>query len=192
MARPVSGRALDEWSARYDTAPLRPESQPTDRLREAVAAASLVVASDLRRARESALRAAPSMVPVLDPLYREAPLPVMRRLPFIMQARRWAVLARVAWYFGACRGCESLRDVRRRARAAAEALTAFSGGHDVVALFAHGMFNRFLAHALLRRGWRGPRTPASSYWGFSVYTMGRAAVAGAGTDASGTQRRTYG
>jgi broad specificity phosphatase PhoE len=151
-----------------------------------------VVASDLRRARESALRAAPDMVPVLDPLYREAPIPVMKRLPLVMQARRWSVVARIAWYFGASQECESLREVRRRARAAAEALAVFSSGHDVVALFAHGMFNRFLAHALRHRGWRGPWTPSSTYWGFSVYTMGRVAAAGAGTDAPGSQRRIYG
>jgi broad specificity phosphatase PhoE len=201
MSQLVSGGALDEWSARYDAAPLRPESLPGTRLREALREATLIAASDLRRARESALRAAPHMVPVLDSLYREAPLPVMKRLPVVMPARRWEVLARVAWCFGASRGCESLLDVRRRARAAAEVLTDFTVGHRVVALFAHGMFNRFLAHALLRRGWRGPRTPASSYWGFSVYQAGPA-VATAATpagmpvrprkEASRPRRRTYG
>ncbi|HUJ73302.1 MAG TPA: histidine phosphatase family protein, partial [bacterium] len=96
MTRPVSGAALDDWSSRYDAAPLRAESMPPHRLREALAAASVVVASDLRRARESALRAAPDKVPVLDPLYREAPLPVMKRLRLVMQARHWAVVARIA------------------------------------------------------------------------------------------------
>jgi broad specificity phosphatase PhoE len=192
MTKPVSGAALDEWSARYDAAPLRAESLPPVRLREALASASLIVASDLRRARESALRAAPDKIPVLDPLYREAPLPVMKRLPLVMQARQWAVVARIAWYFGASRGCESLRDVRRRARAAADALTVFSDTHEVVALFAHGMFNRFLAHALLHRGWRGPRTPASAYWGFSTYVRGAAAGVPASSRTDGAQRRTYG
>jgi hypothetical protein len=193
MSQPVDGRALDQWAVRYDAAPLHPDSLPPDGLRKALAEATLVVASDLRRARESALRAAPGMVPVSDPLYREAPLPVMRMLPFVMQARRWAVAARIAWYLGASRGCESLNEVRRRARAAADALSLFSSTHRVVALFAHGMFNRFLSHALHRRGWRGPRTPASAYWGFSVYTMspGAAAAGGARRDAA-SQRRTYG
>jgi broad specificity phosphatase PhoE len=193
MSQPVDGRALDQWSASYDAAPLRPESLPPAPLRKALAEATLVVASDLRRARESARRAAPDKVPVLDPLYREAPLPVMKSLPITMQARRWAVAARIAWLFGASGGCESLREVRRRARAAAEALTTFSAGHPVVALFAHGMFNRFLARALHRRGWRGPRLPASTHWGFSVYTMGPPAVA-ADESAAGAapRRRTYG
>ncbi len=178
MSQLVAGRSLDKWSARYDAAPLRPESLPPDGLREAVAAATLVAASDLRRARESALRAAPHVIPVLDPLFREAPLPVIGGLPIVMQVRRWVVLARLAWYFGATGGCESLLDVRRRARAAADALTAFSVRHEVVALFAHGMFNRFLAHALLLRGWRGPRAPSRTYWGFTVYQTPLASVAG--------------
>jgi broad specificity phosphatase PhoE len=189
MSEPVAGRALDAWSTRYDAAPLRPESLPPDRLLEALASVTLVAASDLRRARESALRAAPRLVPVIDPLYREAPLPIMRLLPVVMQARRWSVIARIAWYFGASGGRESLRDVRGRADAAAAALTGFSAGHEAIALFAHGMFNRFLAHALLRRGWRGPRSPASAYWGFSTYTMSRvAATAGVPSP----KRRTYG
>jgi broad specificity phosphatase PhoE len=208
MSQPVSGGALDEWSARYDAAPLRPESLPPSRLREALAEATLVVASDLRRAHESALRALPGVTPVLDPLYREAPLPVMKKFPLVMHARRWAVAARIAWYFGASAGCESLRDVRRRARTAAGALTAYSAGHPVVALFAHGMFNRFLARALLRRGWRGPRAPAGSYWGFSVYEAAQSAAAagakeaapvpatdaaaGFQKEAAGFRRRTYG
>jgi hypothetical protein len=87
MSEPVSGGALAEWSARYDAAPLRPESLPGPRLREALAEVTLVAASDLRRARESALRAVPHLVPLLDPLYREAPLPVMKRLPVVMQAQ---------------------------------------------------------------------------------------------------------
>jgi broad specificity phosphatase PhoE len=189
MSQPVSGGALDEWSARYDAAPLSPESLPPRRLREALAEATVVLASDLRRARESALRAIPGVTPVLDPLYREAPLPVMRRFPLVMQARRWEVAARIAWYFGGSAACESLRDVRRRARAAAGALIGFSAAHPVVALFAHGMFNRFLARALLRMGWSGPRVPAGSYWGFSVYHSEPGAGAAA---AAGSRRRTYG
>lgn len=197
MSQPVSGSALDQWSALYDAAPLRPESLPGPRLRDALAEVTLVAASDLRRARDSALRAVPRLAPLLDSLYREAPLPVMRRVPVVMQARRWSVLARVAWYFGASAGGESLRDVRRRARAAADALIAFAAGHPVIVLFAHGMFNRFLARALLHKGWRGPRSPASAYWGFSVYRSdGLSAPAGVAArdrrEPTGPRRRKYG
>ncbi len=166
---PVTGAALAEWSDRYDAALLEPGSEPPEELREAMGPAPLVAASDLPRARESARRAAPHVVPLCDPVYREAPLPTMGGLPFVMQARRWAVWARVAWYLGISRGCESLRDTRLRARAAARALVGHSRRHDVVVLFGHGLFNRFIARALIRRGWAGPREPAHSYWGFSVY-----------------------
>ena len=161
---------LRSTARRYNEAGIRATPRPSTRLRRQAGAAGVIVCSDAQRAVESARALDSTREPLIDPLFREAGLPVGTRVPLRLSFDTWVLIAGIAWFWGWSAGTEPLADARRRARSAAQRLMRLATRHRSVMLVGHGVFNALIAAELRRRGWEGPRwTPTASHWEFTVY-----------------------
>ena len=179
-----SGRLLDRegvqrWRAAYDEAGVLADDRPPAWLADEVSRASVVAASDLLRATDSAARLAPGRPVMVSPLFREIPLPVPRWLPGRAPLLVWDALIHVAWGLDLLRGQGMPFDARERAREAVrwcrDACRQASGDGATVAVVTHGAFRRVLAQQLLREGWRaGAGRRSYAHW--SVWRFDAAAA----------------
>jgi broad specificity phosphatase PhoE len=126
--------------------------------------AGCLLTSSLRRARESAAWLAGSKEVRVDPELREAALPESLAVSIRLSPRVWVPLARVAWWLNWCDSDETIAATRQRAGRVADHLSALAAEYGSVMAIGHGMFNRFVARQLRRRGWRGPKAWSRMYW----------------------------
>jgi broad specificity phosphatase PhoE len=166
---PISGRDLGLWVTRYNELGIARDVPPPESVVRLVATARCVVASDLRRSIESARWLTSSSDVRIDPGLREAALPESLRVSVRMPPGLWVVLARIAWWLRWCHSEETVDAVQQRAVRAADRLCALAGEHGSVAVVGHGMFNRFIARELVRRGWRGPTWLPAAHWTVATF-----------------------
>lgn len=180
LERAISGREIGRWYRRYDELGIVDDVGPPAALRDAAAAAGCVVASDVRRALESAARlAVPGRVRV-EPALREVGFPESLAVPIRLSPDVWVLIARAAQMLRWCACDEPVPATRARAAIAAGALARLAEDHGTLVVVGHGWFNRFVARELRRRGWRGPRWPPTGYWSTATYQH-RAAIRPAAT-----------
>lgn len=159
----IAGHEIGRWVRRYDDAGIS-RALPPPPLLQRMASTACVVASDLRRAVESAAWLIPHRQVSVDPDLREAPLPESMGVAIRMPPAVWVVLARLAWWVNCGHATESIAVTRGRASRVADRLCVLAAANDVVVVVGHGMFNRFIAAQLLKRGWRGPSLLPTAYW----------------------------
>jgi broad specificity phosphatase PhoE len=135
-----------------------------------------VIASDVPRAKESAAWLTASMDVRVDPELREAALPESLHSSIRLSPGAWVVLARVAWWLNWCHSDETIAMARQRAGRVADRLGVLAAEHGSVLAIGHGMFNRFVASQLLRRGWRGPKVLPREYWAVAQFVRGERPV----------------
>jgi len=165
----IPGYALSEWQRGEDAAPLDTSYRPGAELERLIRTAAALLASPLRRSRESARLLAPAAAPLIDARFREAELPAAIRSGVRLPAKAWAGLARAAWFAGWSDGVESFRDARARAVSAAAILEEHAESGGAVVLVGHGLMNILIAGRLRAAGWRGPRLPSQRHWGLAIY-----------------------
>ena len=162
---------LRSTARRYNEAGIRATPRPSAPLRRQARAVGVIMCSDARRAVESARVLDRTRQLLIDPLFREAGLPVDTRLPLRLSFDSWVWIAAIAWFWGWSRGTESLAEARRRAGTAARRLVGLSTRHRSVMLVGHGVFNALIAAELQRRGWQGPAwRPTAAHWDFATYS----------------------
>ena len=170
---PISGRDIGEWVRRYNDAGVVRSVAPPASLRQLAAQSPCVLASDMRRSVESAAWLVPPGEVRIDADLREAGLPETIGLPIRMSPRAWVAIARALWWFNLCAAPETIGEARRRAVKMTDRLCLLAGEHESVLVIGHGMFNRFLAGELLKRGWRGPRMFPLDHWATARYVLDR-------------------
>jgi broad specificity phosphatase PhoE len=166
--RAISGRDIGRWYRRYDELGIANESGPPVALRELAASAGCVVASDARRAIESAMRLTAAERIRVEPALREVGFPDSLGVPLKLSPGAWVMIARTVQLLDREMD-ERLADVRGRAAVAAERLARLAQDHGSVVAVGHGWFNQFVAMALRRRRWRGPLRPSARYWASASY-----------------------
>ncbi len=166
---PIPGHALGEWLRGEGEAPLDPSSRPGAELERLSKETKCLVASPLRRSRDSAQLLAPSAKPLIDPCFREAELPSAFRSGLRLPPVMWAGLARSAWFCGWAAGVESFTIARARASKAASVLTGRAEACGLIVLVGHGLMNILIGQRLRAAGWRGPLWPSPRHWSFGVY-----------------------
>jgi broad specificity phosphatase PhoE len=167
--KPISGHDIGQWVTRYNEAGIDRACRPPASASRLVASAGCVVASNLRRSVESAALLNPSLDVHIDPELREAVLPHSLGVSVRLPPDVWVVLARVAWWFDWCCSEETVDATKQRAGRSADRLCLLAREHGSVAVVGHGMFNRFVARELKRRGWRGPTMLPRAYWAVSRF-----------------------
>jgi broad specificity phosphatase PhoE len=166
--------AVERYLADYDAAGILDDVPPPAVVQE-VAAARLVVASDLPRAIASAERLTGRAPGAVSPLLRETRLRVPRWAPRRAPLGVWAAALHLSWLIDRTRGVDAAPDARERARRAA----AWCGERcrercppsepdGTVAVVTHGIFRRLLAQELVAAGWRAA-PGRQSYANWSVW-----------------------
>jgi broad specificity phosphatase PhoE len=153
-----------EWRDAYNAAGIRADAKPPGALSELASTAAHVIASDLRRAIESAERLVPMRDILVSELLRETPLTVPS-WPTRLPMAGWAVVIHLAWSYGIARGADATNADRVRAVAAAEWLTGLVSDGSTAVVVTHGVFRRSLASQLVDCGWTNTnRQGGYSHW----------------------------
>ena len=170
--RPISGRDIGRWYRDYNESGILDGAAPAQ-LRDAARAAGCVVASDLRRAIESAACLTSRDCIRVEASLREVGFPESLDSSMRLSPNLWVFIARAAQMLDR-RDDEGGRPaVRARAASVAATLSQLAGDHQSVVAIGHGWFNRFIARELRRQGWRGPRFLPSAYWSSVTYERAR-------------------
>jgi broad specificity phosphatase PhoE len=162
--RAITGREIGGWYRRYDDAGILDGVEPPARLLEAAARAGCVVASDTRRAIETAARLGVADRVRVEPALREVGFPESIGSSVRLSPDAWVLIARGVQLLVRCACDERIGDVRARAVRIAGVLANLAAAQGPVLAIGHGWFNRFVARALRRQGWRGPRLLPTPYW----------------------------
>jgi broad specificity phosphatase PhoE len=153
----------------YEAAGLDPAEAPPAELQDLVGELASIYTSDRKRSHESARALAPNAELIADPLFVEAPL-ASPRIPLLrMKVTKWAVVSRVLWYAGFSPRIETYFRARRRARQAADILTARARADGTAVLVAHGYFNYLIGIALKRRGFKQTGSHKAKFWNAVIY-----------------------
>lgn len=172
-AVPFRGRLraneIAAWIQSYnDSGIIKSQKPPLNAVAQA-AQCEIVVCSHLKRSIESAEALEVSAIHCADELFRELELPFVEwrsiRLPLLV----WTGLFRLLWLGGLSRNGESLQRSKERASAGALKLCELAKEHGSVLFVGHGFLNRYIATALLSKGWIGPKRPRAGHWDYSVY-----------------------
>lgn len=167
--RTISGTEIGRWYRRYNELGIVHTVDLPAPLREAAVSAGCIVASDLRRAVESAvLLAGPERVQIVQDL-REVGFPETLNVAARLSPGAWVIIARIAWLLRRCDSAETVSATRQRAARVADQLCDLAQAHNSVVVVGHGWFNRFVATELRKRQWRGPRMLPTGYWSSATY-----------------------
>jgi broad specificity phosphatase PhoE len=167
--QPIRGHEIGRWYRRYDESGIMAAVEPPAALREAARAAGCVVASDTRRAIESAGRLIAADAVRVEAGLREVGFPESLDSTLRLSPNLWVLIARASQMLDRDDAEGGRAAVRARAARAADTLARLAQDHRQVVAIGHGWFNRFVARELRRRGWRGPRFVPSGYWSSVVY-----------------------
>jgi len=168
-AKGISGRGIGEWVRGYDSVGISRTLEPPAGVRALAMQATCFVASDLPRARQSAAWLAGTRRVIHDRDLREAVLPESLGISLTLPPGVWVVVARLAWFLNWGNANETVAATHARAARIANGLAVLAAEHGCVMAVGHGMFNRFLAGELRRRGWRGPKVLPGGYWGAAAF-----------------------
>lgn len=160
---------FQQWVEKYDSNGVFEEAKYPLETTEKIAAANVVVSSDLKRAVESARFLNPAVKVISDPMFRETELPKFALKLLKFKPNHWAVMLRILWICGNSNECESLSSAKLRAKMAARKLADLADDYQSVALVGHGVFNRLIARELQRQGWKGKRNTAAKHWNGTSY-----------------------
>ncbi|MBS4218252.1 phosphoglycerate mutase family protein [Bacillus sp. FJAT-49711] len=169
----ITSREFKNWVQNYDNSGVFEEkSYPLETL-EKIAAAKLVMTSDLTRSVESAKLLNSNIQMISNPLFRETELPIpFRKLGRLkVKASTWAIVLRCLWFSGYSNGCESLTEAKKRAEQAAILLVKCAKEYENVVLVGHGFFNMLIAKELKKLGWTGARRTSSKHWAATTYLL---------------------
>jgi broad specificity phosphatase PhoE len=128
-----------------------------------------VVASDLRRAIESAAHLTPVEAVRVEASLREVGFPESLGSSLRLSASLWVFVARARQMLDRHDDEGGRGAVTARAASVAEMLAGLACEHSTVVAVGHGWFNRFIARELRHQGWRGPRFVPSGYWSSVTY-----------------------
>ena len=166
----VSCREMAEWIDSYNLSSTGSDRPPEMAQIQAYRALS-VLSSPLPRALSS-LKTLGCEPGVIDDVFREAELPVIRIPGLRLSPFYWAALFRILWLCGLPGEAESVNVAKKRAVKAAEILVTVARHADgPVLLMGHGIMNRFIAKALMASGWKEETRPGKGYWGAGVYSL---------------------
>src|SRR4051812_12444798 len=169
LERAIFGHEIGRWYRRYDESGIVHGVEPPAGLRAAAAAAGCVIASDSRRALETAASLGLTQNVRVESALREVGFPESLALPVRLTPGAWVLIARAMQMLRCCECEEPVPATRARAVIATDTLSQLAKDHGTLIVVGHGWFNRFVARELRQRGWRGPRWPPTGYWSTATY-----------------------
>ena len=161
---------MADWIAQYNLSDtggaIPPESS------KAIASkAALIMSSPLPRALSS-LSALGCQPDIIDQVFSEAELPLIRIHGLKLPPAYWLVFFRLMWLCGMSKMVESSGMARARALKAAELLVMHAKkSNGGVLLMGHGVMNRLIARELISLGCTENCRQGREHWSIGVYTL---------------------
>ncbi|MBW8350374.1 histidine phosphatase family protein [Bacillus sp. IITD106] len=173
--RLITCQEFKNWVEKYDSHGVFEEASYPLQTLEKIRTAKIVVTSDLTRSVESARLLNPNIHTISDPLFRETelPVPIIKLFGLKLNASLWAVLLRCLWFIGYSKGCESLREAKKRAEKASRLLINFAKEHQNVVVVGHGFFNMLMAKELKKLGWVSAKKKSSKHWQSTTFSKNK-------------------
>ncbi|WP_066307007.1 histidine phosphatase family protein [Bacillus sp. FJAT-29814] len=167
----MTSHEFKKWVEQYDSKGVSEETSYPQETLEKIKAAAIVITSDLKRSLESAEYLKPNVTVISNSLFRETEMPFAQIGGLRLHASMWAVILRCLWFMGYSNGCESVKEAKRRAEAAAKFLVERAEEHQSVVLVGHGFFNRMIARELKKYGWIGNRKMSAKHWDSTTFWL---------------------
>lgn len=170
-----SVKQFKEWVKSYDEMGILQEPVvPLDTIRKCQDS-SVIITSSLVRAVESTrvLLSGIEKKTIQSKMFREAELPIIDGIPSFIRLKPscWAFLFRFLWMAGYGGKKETFRQARRRAEKASGTLMEYARIHGKVVVVGHGIFNRMVAKALIKKGWQGEYPPGRHHFCCTTYVQ---------------------
>lgn len=166
---PMTASEFTHWITLYEQSKVPLNTSP---LPSSVAYANncdAMICSNLQRSIDSATILNAKKIVLCDALFREAGLPSAEWKIVKMSPKAWSIIFRVLWFFGYSTHSESFKEAKQRAVLAAEKLIELAGEHGQVLFIGHGIFNRLVVKALVKKGWLGTGIHQSKHWTGNLY-----------------------
>lgn len=163
----LSADDMAQWIEDYDHSEVS-DNPPLALSQDISATSSIVVASPLPRALTS-LKRLGIKPDIIDPLFREAPLPLFNFRGLRLLPLTWAFWLRILWLAGYSATVESRSLTHRRSVAAAAQLIKLAEKNATVLLMGHGIMNRMIGSQLKKEGFSVTAETGKGYWRALVY-----------------------
>jgi len=163
----ISSQGFKQWVSAYDSAELHTSSLPPSVMRHALTH-HFIISSDLPRAITSATLCLGRRPDLIHQQYREMAIPCFQ-CPGVFKAYTWLFMFRMAWFAGASGDVESVQQAKLRAKQCALQLISLAKEHQQIAVFGHGLMNRYISKALQQLGWQS-KTQGKQYWASTQLT----------------------
>ncbi|HDR7792314.1 TPA: histidine phosphatase family protein [Bacillus luti] len=170
---PMTVTSFHEWMKGYDSYAVAKKAPIPIETIEAMESAKLVLTSDQMRAVQSTAELMNSLSFMQNPLFREAEVPSSFFSPKWLKCKPkvWMSIGRTLWMLGYHKDVESYKEVRERARQAANVLHRSALVHGHIALVGHSYFNVMIGAELRAIGWSGSPIFHRKPWGCTTYTF---------------------
>jgi broad specificity phosphatase PhoE len=154
------------WRAAYEAAGIDERDEPPPALRALASSSGVIVASEARRAIESARLLDPQARVTTSPLLQELELAPPNIRGIRMPLMAWALAIGVEWILRtALRRARVSPSEVQRSREAAAWLADLADRHGSVLAVTHASFRSLLSERLIEQGWRCETTTGrSSHW----------------------------
>lgn len=152
----------------YEHSRLSSEQIPPTSAKQISTECNIVVCSHLPRSIQSAQLLGKTPI-MSDPIFRELHTPKINWPTPQLKMIYWIYFLFAIWLLGYHKGTESIWQIRKRAEVASNKLIELAENNYSVLFIGHGVINRFIARALIRKSFRSLNIRAESYWDFVVY-----------------------
>lgn len=147
----------------YNTAPLAPYLPP-----QPIPPCDYVITSALRRSADTAIDLF-GFIDINDVMFREADLPDLPNWPIKARPTTFFAIARLFWFFGWTKNCETKRAFLKRSELAAGHLIRAAQDYGNVAFVGHGWFNRALSRVLVARDFHPATKPQHLHGNYTLF-----------------------
>ncbi len=166
----IDAASLKKWVEQYDKADIDVESLPSQKTKELVKNADVVLTSVLLRTIDSA-KVLGVEIYESNAVFNEADIPDIN-IPFLkFQPKSWLVIVRVLSLLGFGKAGVSLKASKLQAKEGSKRLLELSKEHDAVVLVGHGGMNWLLCKTLMKEGWTLVEDPCNKNWGMTILTV---------------------
>lgn len=167
----VSARGYLNWIRKYNFSDIVGDNIPSDKID---LSNFKVISSNLKRAIHSCQIYSQQQPEMISKLFREMEVP-RYKLPIKLKAWNWVYISRILWLLGFKGSFESFCEAKSRAVDAAELLTELAKLNNNVALFGHGLLNRYIGKELIKRGWT-MNAKNNGFWGITKLTVNKSNI----------------